>query len=274
MELYSILEKQCCRIGLRGKTKQEVLRELAVLACQSMHLNEGRVDEITEALEKRETQGSTGFGGGIAIPHARLPDMDEFVLAIGVCENAIDFDALDRRRVQLFFVILGPEEEVNEHLKILAAVSRAVTRSDAKKEILSAKGNDAVFESFMRNIESLGEVSKEKPSMKLLVLVLFLEEYLYEILELYLQKGIEGAVIMDSFGMGEYISNVPLFATFIGFMQEKKNHSKTILAMVPENMEGELVESIEGVLGDLDKKQGAMIFSLDVGMYKGTMKML
>ena len=274
MELYSILERQCCRIGLKGKNKLEVLRELAALASRSTHLNENRIDEITTSLEKRESQGSTGFGGGIAIPHARLANMSEFVLAIGVHEEGVDFGALDRRKVHIFFLILGPEEEVNEHLKLLAAVSRALTRTNAKKEILTAQGNEAVFEAFMRNIESLGEVSKERPKMKLFVLVLFLEEYLYEILELYLQKGIEGATVVDSFGMGEYISNVPLFATFIGFMQEKKNHSKTILAMVPESMEKELLESVEGVLGDLDKKQGAMIFSIDVAMYKGDMKML
>lgn len=274
MELYSILEKQCCCIGLRGKNKSELLKELAALACKSSHLDESRVDEITVALEKRETQGSTGFGGGIAIPHARLPNMEEFVLVIGVHESGVDFDALDRKKVQLFFVILGPEEKVNEHLKMLAAISRAVTRSSAKKEILAARGNDAVFDAFMRNIESLGEVSEKKRSMKLLVLVLFLEDYLYDILELYLQKGIEGAIVIDSFGMGQYISNIPLFATFIGFMQEKKNHSKTILAMIPEEMENELVEHIEHVLGDLNQKQGAMIFSLDVGMYKGSMRML
>ena len=274
MDLYSILEKQCCRIGLKANNKQEVLKELATIACQSARLDENRIGEIVTALEKRETQGSTGFGGGIAIPHARLSNMDGFVLAIGVHSEGIDFDALDRKKVRIFFLILGPEAEVGEHLKILAAVSRAITRGQAKKEILAAQESEAVFDAFVRNLESLGESLRKKQTMKLLVLVLFLEEYVYEILELYLQKGVEGATILDSFGMGQYISNIPLFASFFGFMQEKKNHSKTILAMVPENLEKELVDSIEGVLGDLDKKQGAMIFSLNVGMYKGNMKML
>ncbi|MGI9256601.1 MAG: PTS sugar transporter subunit IIA [Salinispira sp.] len=273
MELYSILQKQCCRIGLQAKTKPDILRELAAISCRNTNLHEDRIDEIASILAEREKQGSTGFGGGIAIPHARLPELNEFVLAIGVHETGIDFDALDRRKVQLFFVILGPDADVSGHLKLLAAVSRALTRSNAKKEILAARGNDAVFDAFVRNIETLGEISEKKPAMKLLVLVLFLDEYLYDILELYLQKGIEGATVLDSFGMGQYISNVPLFATFIGFMQEKKNHSKTILAMVPENMEQELVESIEHVIGDLDKKQGAMLFSMDIAMYKGSMKM-
>jgi len=274
MELYSILEKQCCCIGLQSKHKPELLRELALVACKSSHLDESRVDEIAAALETREAQGSTGFGDGIAIPHARLPQMESFVLVIGVHKSGVDFNALDRKKVQLFFVILGPEEMVSEHLKILAAVSRALTRSNVKKEIMAARSDDAIFEAFIRNIESIRSTPEKQRTMKLLVVVLFLEEYLYDILELYLQKGIEGATIIDSFGMGQYISNLPLFATFIGFMQEKKNHSKTILAMIPEELEQELLENIEGVLGDLNQKQGAMIFSLDVGMYKGSMRML
>jgi PTS system nitrogen regulatory IIA component len=274
MELFEVLEKQCCRIGLRGKNKRDVLRELATLACRSSALDESREDEVFAALEAREGQGSTGFGGGIAIPHARLKGMDRFALAIGVHEDGIDFDALDKKRVRLFFIILGPEEQVNEHLKLLAAVSRALTRGSAQKEILAAQGNEAVYEAFLRNVEALGETSREKPKLKFFALILFLEEYVYEILELYLQKGIEGATVLDSFGMGEYISNVPLFATFIGFMQEKKNHSKTILALIPESLETELIEGIEGIVGDLDKKQGAMIFSMDVANYKGSMKML
>ncbi len=274
MELHQILEQQCCRIGLGAKTKCDLLREMATLACRSSKLDESRIDEIASALEKRESQGSTGFGGGFAIPHARLPNMKDFVLAIGVHPEGVNFESLDRKKVHLFFLIIGPEEKVSEHLKILAAVSQTLTRSNVQKEILASRRNEAVYETFIRNAESLGTATAKKPKLKFFVLILFLEEYVYDILELYLQKGIEGAIIIDSFGMGEYISNVPLFATFTGFMQEKKNHSKTIMALIPADIEAEIIAGIETLLGDLDKKQGAMFFSMDVGHYKGSMKML
>ena len=84
----------------------------------------------------------------------------------------------------------------------------------------------------------------------------------------------EGATILDSAGMGRYISNVPLFADFIGFMRENKHQSKTILTLVPQEHTQELIQRIEEVSGDLDKKQGAMIMVLDVSYLKGSMKMI
>jgi PTS system nitrogen regulatory IIA component len=101
-----------------------------------------------------------------------------------------------------------------------------------------------------------------------------MEEMLYHILEFFLQEGVEGATILDSSGMGQYISDIPLFATFIGFMNEKKNRSRTILATIPADREDEIVKGIEKITGDLDKKQGAMLFTIDIGYWKGTMKMM
>ena len=98
--------------------------------------------------------------------------------------------------------------------------------------------------------------------------------FLNDILEFFIEAGVDGATVIESFGMGEYISNIPLFADFIGFMQKNKNQSRTILALVPEDRVQELVEGIEEITGDLDKKQGAMVLALDVPFYKGTMRML
>ena len=110
--------------------------------------------------------------------------------------------------------------------------------------------------------------------MKLLTVVLYLEEFLNEILEFFIEAGVDGATVIESFGMGQYISNIPLFADFIGFMQQNKNQSRTIMALVPEGRVEEIVEGIEEITGDLEKKQGAMVYVLDVPFYKGTMKML
>ena len=110
--------------------------------------------------------------------------------------------------------------------------------------------------------------------MKLLILTLYVEDFIYSILEFFIQEGVEGANILESFGMGQYISNIPLFADFIGFMKESKNRSKTILALIPEDRIDSIIQGIEDITGDLDKKQGAMIMTLDVSFYKGTMKMM
>lgn len=259
---------------IKGNTKEEVVRALADLATGSPLLKDLSSETIYEQLMERESQGSTGFGNEIAIPHARIEGMEEFLLYIAVSKRGVEFDAMDKKRVKVFFVILGPAEQVNEHLKILASVSRMLGHTNLKKELLGANTRTVVYETFVKNIAEGTGQKKEKQKMKALFIILFIDDFLNEILEFFIQAGIDGATIIDSFGMGEYISNVPLFATFIGFMNENKTRSKTLLTMIPEDREKDILEGIEEITGDLDKKQGAMIITMDVSFYKGSMKML
>ena len=92
--------------------------------------------------------------------------------------------------------------------------------------------------------------------------------------EFFIEEGIDGATVLESSGMGHYISNIPLFASFIGFMNEDKNRSRTIVAMVPENKVNDIIQGIERITGDLDKKEGAMVFTVDASFHKGSMRML
>lgn len=274
MDIYSILDRKSCGVNLRPKNKDEALRELAHLA--SLSDRTGSVDEDTlyGLLAEREQQGSTGFGNEIAIPHARVEGMEEFLLFAATVPKGVDFDALDRKKVRIFFVILGPAEAVNDHLKILALVSRAVGHTNVKNELIQSQSVTSLYEAFLRNTGTGTGEKKEQRKMQMLLLNLYDEDLLYPILEVFIEEGIEGATILDSAGMGRYISNVPLFADFIGFMRQNKNQSKTIITLVPEENVQDLVSRIEDVTGDLDKKQGAMIMVLDISFMKGTMKML
>ncbi|MBB6482055.1 PTS sugar transporter subunit IIA [Spirochaeta isovalerica] len=274
MDLIHITDVKSCSCGIKAKTKDDVLRKLAKLAVKSIKLDNISEEEVYKKIKERESQGSTGFGGEIAIPHARIKGMEEFLLFIVTDRKGVDFDSLDKKKVRLLFVILGPEEAVNEHLQILASISRAMSQERVKKELLGATTESVLVETFLKYTMEKEEKTSEKRKMKLMILVLYLDEFLYHILEYFIQEGIEGATIMDSSGMGEYISSIPLFATFIGFMNEKKNHSKTIFVLIPENKEAEIVRGIEEITGDLDKKEGAMILTTDISFYKGTMKMM
>lgn len=274
MDLLKITDIKSSRCGIKAKKKDDVLKKLAKLAVKSDKLKGFTDGEVYEKLLEREKQGSTGFGNEIAIPHARIKGMEEFLLFIVTDSKGVEFDTLDKKKVKLIFVILGPEESVNEHLQILASISRAMSQEKVKRELLGASTESALVEVFLKNTLEKVEKSVAKQKMKLMLLVLYLDDFLYHILEYFIQEGIEGATIIDSSGMGEYISSIPLFATFIGFMNEKKNHSKTIMVLIPENKEADIVAGIEGITGDLDKKEGAMILTTDISMYKGTMKMM
>jgi PTS system nitrogen regulatory IIA component len=274
MQLFEILSEDCCSADLTGKNKTQILEELGRLAAKNPILSKYSPTELTAKLQEREELGSTGFADGIAIPHTRLPDIDQFVLAIGVQKAGIDFQSLDKKKAKIFVVIIGPESQANEHLKILASVSRTLGNAKVRTELLSASKDSLVYEGFLRNTDSIRGTEKTKRKMKLLIMVLYLEELLFEILEYFMQEGIEGATIIDSQGMGEYISKAPLFATFMGVFNQDKNHSKTIMALIPDERLDAICDGLDRITGDMESKQGAMILALDVPYYRGTMEMV
>lgn len=274
MDLFKIVNANCCSASLKAKDKEEALMVIAELACKSPLLKNHNKETIYSALSEREEQGSTGFGGGIALPHARLENVDEFLVFLVGSEKGVEFDSLDKKKVKLFFVILGPAERVQDHLKILATISRVVSPQQTQKELMGARDGETLAEIFLKNSSDNGSKPVEKRKMKLMFIVLYYDDFLYHILEHFIKSGIDGATILDSSGMGEFISNIPLFATFIGFMNERRNQSKTIIALIPEEQESEIVEGIEYITGDLDKKDGAMVFTTDISFYKGSMKMM
>lgn len=274
MELFEIVDKESCRSHITGKTKEDIVMKLAEVAAGSDRLKGIKADYIYQKIMERENQGSTGFGNGVALPHARLEGVDSFLIFIVVSKRGVEFEAIDKKKVNVFFVILGPEKEVSAHLKLLATISRVLSNSNVKRELLNARTSEAIYEAFMRNTRMVEKKGAEKQKMKLLFVILYFDEFLYHILEFFIEEGIDGATIIDSFGMGEYISNIPLFADFIGFMSQKKNNSKTIMALVPEDDIPEIIKGIEEITGDLDKKEGAVVFTLDVGFYKGSMRMM
>ncbi len=275
MELYQFLDKNACTLNISERRKEAVLKRIAHIAATSPALAGISPGDIFNALSEREAQGSTGFGKGIAIPHARIPGMKNSLLFIVTSRKGVDFQAVDRKRVFVFFVLLGPNDAVSEHLQILAALSRLIASSRIRREILGARSVEAVYESFVRHtrISSSGHTSAAK-KMRLMTIILYMQEALYEILEFIMSQGIEGATIIDSNGMGEYISNIPVFASFIDFMNADKNKSQTIILLIPQDLQDTIVKGIEDITGDLDKKDGAMIITQDITFFKGTMQMM
>ena len=273
MNFYEITSEAACAANLPARHREDILRAIAQQACMVPEVKTLGEDRIYEALLEREHQGSTGFGEGVAIPHARFDALENFVFFIVTSRHPIDFEAIDRKRVSIFFVLLGPAKQVKAHLQALAAVSTVLARTNVKTELKLAAHGSVLYETFLRRTrdEKPPEMHKKQ---KLLVVILYEDDLFYDLLELLLQEGIDGATVMDSLGMGHYISNIPLFSTFVSFMNEDHNRSRTILATVPEPQVEQVVRGIEELTGDLNKTQGAMIMVLDVAFSKGSMRMM
>ncbi|MEY2883598.1 MAG: IIA-like nitrogen-regulatory protein PtsN, partial [Pseudomonadota bacterium] len=101
---------------------------------------------ILERVRERETLGSTGFGGGAAIPHARIPGLDQVVVVLARLVVPVDYGALDGDPVDIAVLLLSPEGAGADHLKALARISRAL-RDPAVLDAIRAAGDaDALLQ--------------------------------------------------------------------------------------------------------------------------------
>lgn len=142
MELSAILSPDAVRVDINVSSKKRLLQEMAELAAAQYGLN---AEQVFAAMQERESLGPTGMGGGVAIPHARLPELDRVVGLFATLQKAVDFEAVDRRAVDLVFVLLAPEEAGAAHLRALAKVSRTLRDTSICEKLRSATDASALY---------------------------------------------------------------------------------------------------------------------------------
>ena len=105
-----------------------------------------KASTVLAALLRRESQGSTGVGHGVATPHARLRGLDRMRGVFVRLEAPVEFDSLDEKPVDLLFALLGPADgSAAEHLQALAKVSRALRTAELREQLRQAHGVDAIL---------------------------------------------------------------------------------------------------------------------------------
>jgi PTS system nitrogen regulatory IIA component len=107
--------------GVVAATKKAVLQQLAAVAATVI---DGDAKMIADKLLAREKLGSTGFGGGVAIPHAKIEGLEQMTAVFARLAQPVDFQAVDDLPVDLVFLLLSPTDAGAVHLKALARVSR------------------------------------------------------------------------------------------------------------------------------------------------------
>ena len=107
--------------GLSVNGKKPLFQKIAQLAAAAYGLD---ADTVSDSLFERERLGSTGFGGGVAIPHAKIPGLERMRAIVVQLDPPLPFDAVDDAPVDIVFALLSPVDSGAEHLKTLARVSR------------------------------------------------------------------------------------------------------------------------------------------------------
>lgn len=151
MDLASILSPQAVFAPLRVNSKKRLFQEIAQAANACYGLEDSAV---LGALLDRENLGPTGVGHGVAIPHARIDQIDRVTGLFFHLETPVDFESVDRKPVDLVFVLLAPAESGAEHLKALARVSRQLRSEDICAKLRSTSDVQAIYAILTEDVET------------------------------------------------------------------------------------------------------------------------
>lgn len=151
MELSSILRVEAVKTLSAVTSKKRLLHEVADIAGAAYGLKPA---DVCVALQERETLGPTGVGQGIALPHARLADLERVHGIFVRVEKALEFESVDRQPVDLVFALLAPQDAGVDHLKALAMVSRTM-RDPALCAKLRANTDPATLHTLLTETRSM-----------------------------------------------------------------------------------------------------------------------
>ena len=146
MRITDILNIRSIEIGLDVSEKKELLDFMLILADKS-----GKVIDINDAKKEvfeREKIMSTGVGKETALPHAKTNSISDTVGALALLKSPIDYETLDDRPVSVIFLLLGMENNVGIHLRLLSKISRLLTNDSFRSDLLACKANQEVIDLF------------------------------------------------------------------------------------------------------------------------------
>jgi PTS system nitrogen regulatory IIA component len=137
-----ILVVERVEASLSAANKKALFQQLGLVAGRQLQIP---ARSISARLAEREKIGSTGFGGGVAIPHAKIEGLDQVVGFFARLTAPIDFQSVDGLAVDLIFLILSPPDAGVDHLKALAAASRALRDQSLVAKLRGARSRDAIY---------------------------------------------------------------------------------------------------------------------------------
>ncbi len=143
MQLSEILTTNCTRCDVAVTSKKRILEKICQLA--AIQVTDTEQDELLESLLEREKVGSTGIGNGIAIPHGRLPNTSKAVAVLITTKQAISFDAIDNRDVDIFIALFVPENSCQEHLDTLQNIAKLFSDKKMIKQVRKCSDNQALY---------------------------------------------------------------------------------------------------------------------------------
>lgn len=120
MDLAKLITRDTVKVPLEAYDKEEAIAELVEVLVRAGKITDR--EGVLDKLYEREARGSTGIGGGVAIPHAKSDDVDGVVMAVGTSPDGIEFDAADGELVHLVFLVVAETQSPGPNVEVLADI--------------------------------------------------------------------------------------------------------------------------------------------------------
>lgn len=156
MKVSELLKPEFVIPELKGESKEEIINEL-----MDLFKNDPRVEDIEKVRSSvldREKVMSTGVGKGFAIPHGKTNAVKEIVGAFGKIKDGIDYEALDGNPVHLVFLLVGKDNLISTHIKLLSRISRLMNKDDFRHRLTEANSSDEIVKLFTEEEEHFLEL--------------------------------------------------------------------------------------------------------------------
>ncbi len=154
MKIRDAIQPDLVFLGLEAENAESAID---VMARELSAVSKLDAEMVTSALMEREQLGSTSVGNGFAIPHCKLQDLGEIVVALARFGEGVDFDDSKKHEAaRFFFVVLSPPDQPAEHLQVLSQIARILKNTDLRNELLNATDAELIATAINRAAEQEG----------------------------------------------------------------------------------------------------------------------
>jgi fructose-specific phosphotransferase system IIA component len=146
MKISEILSENIISVDLEVADKNDAINKIIDLANNSGKIID--LEKVRSAVLEREKLVSTGVGKGFAIPHGKTDAITDITAAFAVLKTPIDFESIDLEPVRFIFLLVGKENLLNAHIKLLSRISRLMNKDDFRRRLAEAKTSKEALDIF------------------------------------------------------------------------------------------------------------------------------
>jgi fructose PTS system EIIBC or EIIC component len=156
MKVHELLSTKNILTEFKNENKEDVINELVDLLKGDERVFD--LEEIRKCVFEREEKMSTGVGKGFAIPHGKTNSVTDIIAAFGKSETPIEYNSLDGEPVHLVFLLIGKENLLAKHIKLLSRISRMMNNEEFRKKLIDAESKESILNIFQNEEQSYSDV--------------------------------------------------------------------------------------------------------------------